>query len=318
MIKRILLICLVLLAIAGCKQTAVGHDAAFEEAISCIEEYKFDEAYEKMLVLANNGHARAQYHVGWMYHNGNGVKQNVQTALLWYRKSAESGHSLAMSVLAYSYANGTLGHVNCDKSLKWIRKALELDDKDAMIMFGDWYAKGLCVDKDLLLEKKYYTLYLNADGISDYKLGEMLFWGQGVDRNRAKGVRLMESDYKGNILSGGYVLGVAYSNGYGVSKDYEKAYRYFLSSAIAGNTASQYNVGVFLFNGKGVSADKDKAFYWVMKAAEKYDAKALTFIGYLYEVGEMLERDHAKAKEHYEKAILLGGKTAKKRLESIQ
>ena len=58
MIKRILLICLVLLAIAGCKQTAVGHDAAFEEAISCIEEYKFDEAYEKMLVQIGRASCR--------------------------------------------------------------------------------------------------------------------------------------------------------------------------------------------------------------------------------------------------------------------
>jgi len=223
-----------------------------------------------------------------------------------------------MSVLASSYANGKLGPVNCDKGLKWIRKALELDDKDAMVMFGTWYSKGLCVDKDPLLEKKYYNLYLNADGKSDYKLGEMLFWGQGVARNRAKGVRLMESGYKGNILSGGYVLGVAYSNGFGVSKDNEKAYWYFLESAIAGNTSSQYNVGVFLYNGKGVSADKEEALHWVMKAANKNHVKALTFIGYLYEVGELYEKNHTKAVEYYEKASRLGGETAKKRLETIQ
>jgi len=64
MMKKILLTCLVLIVITGCKQATVGHDAAYEEAISYIGEYKFDEAYEKMIVLANSGHAKAQYHIG--------------------------------------------------------------------------------------------------------------------------------------------------------------------------------------------------------------------------------------------------------------
>ncbi|MBI9080053.1 MAG: sel1 repeat family protein [Pseudodesulfovibrio sp.] len=318
MIKKIVLICLVLIVIVGCKQATVGHDAAYEEAISCIEDAKYDEAYKKMIALAGNGHARAQYHVGWMYFNGVGTEQDVQVAFNWYEKSAKLGEDLALAALGSFYVNGMSVEIDCRKGIDYLERAARAGNKHVYKTLAVLYSQGQCVNINIELEKKYYQLYVGSGVASDFETGQMLFWGIGIDRDRKKGIRLMESDYKNHIPDAGYVLGVAYSNGYGTKPDANKAYRYFLESAIAGNTASQYNVGVLLYNGKGVKTDKDKALKWVMKAANKSEINALTFIGYLYEVGEMLERDPAKARDYYQKASLLGGESARKRLEAIQ
>ena len=318
MIQRIILICLVLIVIVGCKQATTGHDVAYEEAISCIENLKYAEGYNKMLLLANNGHAKAQYHVGWMYFNGVGTNQDVQVALKWYKKSAQLGDNLALAVLGSFYINGRSVDIDCKKGIDYLERAIEAGNKHVYKTLATMYYKGKCVKKNIELEKKFYQLYVGSGVASNFEMGQMLFWGIGIDRDRKKGIKMMESDYKGHIPDGGYVLGVAYSNGYGTNADANKAYKYFLESAIAGNTSSQYNVGVMLYNGEGVKVDRANAITWVMKAANKDHVNALTFIGYLYEVGEILEKDHAKAKEYYQKASLLGGETAKKRLESIQ
>ena len=42
--------------------------------------------------LANKGDAEAQYKLGWIYYQGQVVKQDYKEALKWYKLSAEAGH----------------------------------------------------------------------------------------------------------------------------------------------------------------------------------------------------------------------------------
>ena len=42
--------------------------------------------------LAEQGDSRAQFNLGWFYHFGKGVPQNLSTALKWYRRAAEQGN----------------------------------------------------------------------------------------------------------------------------------------------------------------------------------------------------------------------------------
>ena len=48
----------------------------------------------------------AQYNLGVMYENGEGVPQDDKEAVRWYRKSAEQGHADAQNNLALMYAPG--------------------------------------------------------------------------------------------------------------------------------------------------------------------------------------------------------------------
>ncbi|WP_309295377.1 tetratricopeptide repeat protein, partial [Aeromonas caviae] len=60
-----------------------------------------------------------------MYTKGQGVAQDNSQAMAWYRKAAEQGHAQAQYFLGWMYTNG-LGVVQDDwQALSWIRKAAE-------------------------------------------------------------------------------------------------------------------------------------------------------------------------------------------------
>ncbi|WP_425537027.1 tetratricopeptide repeat protein, partial [Klebsiella pneumoniae] len=55
---------------------------------------------------AEAGDAKAQLIVGLVYATGEGVKQNKQTAVEWYRKAADQGDAKAQFLLGVAYATG--------------------------------------------------------------------------------------------------------------------------------------------------------------------------------------------------------------------
>jgi len=46
--------------------------------------------------LAQEGNAEAQYHLGYMFQTGTGVKKDNQKALYWYNLAAKNGHGKAL------------------------------------------------------------------------------------------------------------------------------------------------------------------------------------------------------------------------------
>jgi hypothetical protein len=56
--------------------------------------------------VAERGVAEAQFNLGLMYENGEGVVQDYNEAGKWYRKAAEQGFAVAQSNLGVMYGNG--------------------------------------------------------------------------------------------------------------------------------------------------------------------------------------------------------------------
>ena len=57
-------------------------------------------------LAAEQGIAIAQFNLGVMYRNGNGVPENDAEAVRWYRLAAEQGHAIAQSNLGVMYDSG--------------------------------------------------------------------------------------------------------------------------------------------------------------------------------------------------------------------
>jgi TPR repeat protein len=55
---------------------------------------------------AEQGHAKAQYNVGFSYENGQGVLQDYAEAVKWYRRAAEQGQADAQNNLASKFYKG--------------------------------------------------------------------------------------------------------------------------------------------------------------------------------------------------------------------
>ena len=81
---------------------------------------------------AEQGHADAQYQVGWMYFWGEGVEKNWKEAFHWSKKSADQGNIGAQRNLGRMYVEGKGTPKEIEKGLYWIKKAKEGGDEGAI------------------------------------------------------------------------------------------------------------------------------------------------------------------------------------------
>ena len=74
---------------------------------------------------AERGDAKAQYELGVMYDNGQGIAQDHTEAMKWFRKAAKRGYADAQNNLGLMYAKGEGVAQNYAEAMKWLRKAAE-------------------------------------------------------------------------------------------------------------------------------------------------------------------------------------------------
>lgn len=63
------------------------------------------EAMKWFRKAADQGDPDAQFNVGYMYNHGEGVRKNIAAAMEWYEKAASQGHSAAQNDLGLIYGN---------------------------------------------------------------------------------------------------------------------------------------------------------------------------------------------------------------------
>ncbi len=83
----------------------VGLDA-YVSTSPTAPEAAVNPAVAELLALAEQGSAKAQFNLGLMYADGEGVSQNDAEAVNWYRKAAEQGLADAQYNLGVMYDNG--------------------------------------------------------------------------------------------------------------------------------------------------------------------------------------------------------------------
>jgi uncharacterized protein len=145
-------------------------------------------------LAAEHGSGPAQNNLGVLLSNGNGVRKNVEEALLWLRKAFRTGDSCAAQNIAITYReNGDL-----KTAFKWFRKSTEAGDGGALIQLGIHY-----------------------------------YWGKGVRRNPRAAIRCFRAATKiEDICETGrddafFFLGIAYYEGRGVQASIPNAKKFF-------------------------------------------------------------------------------------------
>ena len=99
--------------------------AGFDEGVKAYGTQDYQTALKEFLPLANGGNASAQYNLGIMYRNGQGVPQNYTQALQWYLKAADQGIAEAQFNLGVMYYNGQEVPQNYSQAADGYRKAVE-------------------------------------------------------------------------------------------------------------------------------------------------------------------------------------------------
>ena len=80
--------------------------ADFDAGKAAHERGDYATALREYRPLAEQGHAKAQFYLGVMYYNGQGVLQDYKAAVQWYSKAAEQGDAFAQRNLGLKYENG--------------------------------------------------------------------------------------------------------------------------------------------------------------------------------------------------------------------
>jgi transglutaminase-like putative cysteine protease len=190
--------------------------------------------------LADQGHASAQSHVGYMYEYGCGVARDYREAMRWYLLAAEQGDPYSQASLAEMYEKGWGVAPDDQMAAQWYGKAADLGDRQAQLHFATMYRDGRGVKRDLKQAEKWFGLAADQGSA----------WAE-------------------------MSLGVLYTRGGdGLPLDYNKAIDWFRKAAERDEPTAEYNLGWAYEAGLGVAKDLDQAIEWYHKAADHGDKLA--------------------------------------------
>ncbi len=181
----------------------------FDRGMAAYKRKDYSQALRYWKQCAEEGNAVAQYNLGVMYENGEGVPQDYAEAVKWYRKAAEQGYASAQYNLGVMYDNGEGVPESDAEAVKWYRKAAEQGHAAAQNNLGWMYEFGKGVPQDYAEAVKWYR-----------KAAEQ---GYAVAQNN---------------------LGVMYEFGKGVPQDYAEALRWFNKSAAQGEAFAKGNLRI--------------------------------------------------------------------------
>jgi TPR repeat protein len=208
------------------------------------------EAARFYRLAAEQGDALAQYNLGLMYGNGEGVLQNQNEAINWYRKAAAQGQKDArqyldgLNIAQPAIQTGVAPTAQkAEQSLPEIRKAAEQGNAADQFKRGLAYERGEGVPQDKKEAARLYRLAAEQGyALAQLYLGWAYEYRDGVPRDMKEAARLYRLAADQGNADAQNALGRAYSNGEGVPQDKKEAERWYAKAAKQGNALAQSNL----------------------------------------------------------------------------
>lgn len=305
-----ILLCIFVLSISSYAQ-----DNNFKKGVDAYNSGNNKNAFSFWLKAANQGNAIAQFNLGTLYENGEGVSQDYSKAFEWYQKAANQGNVDAQFNLGSMYYNGDGIAKNYNKAFEWWQKAASRGDSNAQYWLGNLYENGEGITQDF---DKSFELFRKAanqgHAEAQYALGKIYLEGDGERQYYDEALEWFQKAANQGNMEAQNCLGAMYASGIGVSKDYTKAFEWFQKAANHGYSEALYNLSRMYLYGDGVSQDIGKAFDYVQKAAYKDNINAQYVLGDMYFNGEGVGQDYTKALEWYQKSANQGNADAQNML----
>jgi len=249
--KKILLIILFLQLSSF---TKIAFSADYEKGKEAYENEEYSTALIELEPLALWGNFKAQFYMGAMYDQGNGVEKDERKAMKWFRLSAEQGYHKAQHNIGVLYYKGEGVGVDKKQAFKWISLASE--DSEAIQSFsalGKFYKEGWGIEQDYKAAFKWYL-----------KAAEL-------------GHEFAQIE-----------VGELYEDGKGTLQDYESAIMWYKRSAEQGNQEAQNLLSNMYKYGRGVRQSNIYAHMWANISASEGNE---TGKGYRAYVQSDMERD---------------------------
>jgi|GEM_PF-1954054 len=166
------LICAVLLCAAS-----VVYAGIYESAV-VYEKGDYSKAFEEFTTAAQQGNAYAQFALGVMYADGQGVPQDYSQAVEWYKKAAQQGYAGAQYNLGGMYKNGQGVRQDYAQAVAWFKKVAQQGDAKAQALLGSMYILGQGVPQNYQMAYILFNLAASkgdsgAEKVRDIALKKM-------------------------------------------------------------------------------------------------------------------------------------------------
>ena len=135
-----------------------------QDGLDAYQKQDYKTAHRLWLPLAEQGVADAQYNLGVMYDNGEGVPQDDKEAVKWYRLSAEQGIAKAQYVLGVKYETEQGVFQDYKKAVKWYRISAEQGLAESQFNLGKMSQYGKGVIQDYVEAHKWFNI-AGANGV---------------------------------------------------------------------------------------------------------------------------------------------------------
>jgi TPR repeat protein len=248
-------------------------------------------AYKWFRRAAELGMAAAQLSVGVMLSKGDGVKQNHEEAVMWWRKSAEqtsvtcdltgeagewnNGDACVKLGIAYEKGNG-VKKVDYHEAMKWYCKAAEQESIEFRGEIGRnrifEYKRGF-IPEPLVGGRRSGRHDGPAHAIGNTLAASLYMQGLGVRVNCGEALRRCKLAAKYGVPTACVMITMMYQQGLVEGGEAELA-EWHRRGAILGVVDSQRCYAAFLLSGSGVEKNRNEGLRWLNLAAKNGDKGA--------------------------------------------
>ena len=149
-------ICLTFAVLLG--SAGVSASADLNKGLSAFKRGDFITALREWKPLAEQGNSLAQYNVGLIYNNGNGIPRDAITAAEWFRLAADQGDVRAQYMLGVMYARGDGVSKDLKTSVKWFKTSAEQGFPLAQYNLAFSFYDGSGIARDLVSAYMWFKL----------------------------------------------------------------------------------------------------------------------------------------------------------------
>uniref|UniRef100_A0A8C1T3N8 SEL1L adaptor subunit of ERAD E3 ubiquitin ligase n=1 Tax=Cyprinus carpio TaxID=7962 RepID=A0A8C1T3N8_CYPCA len=299
------------------------------------------ELYDRLLKVAEMGHAKAMEKVAYAMLFGDYLPQSIPqakeifeklalegspkaqtviaTALVYYTFGALGGNLVAQMVLGYRYWGGVGVPQSCESALTYYRLVANYVASDVSLTGGSAVQRIRLLDEvenpgssSGMLEEdliQYYQfLAEKGDVQAQVGLGQLhLHGGRGVEQNHQRAYEYFNQAANAGNTHAMAFLGKMYSEGSEyVPQNNDTALHYFKKAADLGNPVGQSGLGMAYLYGRGVPVNYDLALKYFQKAAEQGWVDGQLQLGTMYYNGIGVKRDYKQALKFFNLASQAG------------
>ena len=267
----------------------------------------FEQAVAWYRLAAGAGLERAQYNLGLLYQKGQGVARDDGQAVHWYQQSALKGYAAAQYNLGWLFAKGQGVAQDSGQAMYWFSKAAGQGDPGAQNNLGMMYDSGKGVPQDYSQAVAWYRKAAEQGyARAQFNLGLRHDSGQGAPQDAAQASAWFRKAAEQGYAPAQFNLALRCEKGQGVARDGRQALLWYRRAAEQGHASSQFNLGLMFDNGQDLARDEQQAFDWYSKAAAQGHAGAQNNLGLRYAHGQDAPQDYEAAQGWYRKAAEQG------------